>query len=72
MDQKTRSEILQGNEQIKALSGLTINIGTALLAAAATRWFFERFDENVIFWFVVGVGLIWSAVHGLRLLEAEA
>jgi len=48
--EKSRSEILQRNEQIKAASTLGLNLGTGLVAAGSARWFFDRFDEHVIFW----------------------
>jgi hypothetical protein len=72
VDQKSRSEVLQHNEQIKAASRLNGNIGTALLAAGSGRWFFDRFDENVIFWLLLGAGLIWVSVSVLTMLETES
>jgi hypothetical protein len=71
VDQKSRSQVLQRNEQIKAASRLNGNIGTGLLAAGSGRWFFDRFDENVILWLLLGVGIIWVSVSMLTLLEAE-
>ena len=71
MEEKSRSEILRRNEQIKAMSTLGMNLGTALLIAGSGRWFFERFDEHVIFWLTLGSFVIWLGVKGLILLEAE-
>ena len=71
MDEKSRSELLQRNEQVKALSTLGMNLGTDLVVAGSGRWFFERFDEHVIFWLLLGAGVIWLGVKGLTLLEAE-
>jgi hypothetical protein len=71
VDQKSRSEVLQRNEQIKAVSSLASNAGLALAAAGAGRWFFGGLDENAMFWLLSGVGAIWVAVKMLTLLEAE-
>lgn len=68
----TRSEILQRNERIKALSGLCKTFGTALVIAGAGRWFYTRVDGYTIFWLVTGAVLIWSGLHILTLLEAES
>jgi hypothetical protein len=69
--ERSRSELLQRNEQIKAMSTLGMNLGTALLIAGSGRWFFERFDEHVIFWLALGAVVIGVGVKGLVLLEAE-
>jgi hypothetical protein len=44
----TRSEILQRNERIKALSGLCKTFGVALAIAGAGRWFYTAFDEYTL------------------------
>lgn len=54
MEERSRSELLQRNEQVKAMSTLGMNLGTALIIAGAGRWFFERFDEHVMFWLTLG------------------
>ena len=71
MEERSRAQLLQRNEQIKALSTLGMNLGTALIIAGSGRWFFERFDEHVIFWLTLGSVVIWLGVKGLTLLEAE-
>ena len=71
MVERSRSELLQRNEQIRALSTLGMNLGTALLIAGSGRWFFERFDEHVIFWLALGSVVIGVGVKGLVLLEAD-
>lgn len=67
----TRSEILQRNERIKAVSSVCRNFGTALIIAGFGRWFYVAFDEYTMLWFVSGSVLIWSALHVLTLLESE-
>jgi hypothetical protein len=71
VDEKSRSEVLQRNEQIKAASSLMGNAGLALAAAGAGRWFFEGLDENALLWLLSGPGVIWIGVKLLTLLEAE-
>ena len=67
----SRSEVLQRNERIKALSGLCRTFGTALVIAGAGRWFYSAFDEYTILWLLIGALLLWSSLHILTLLEAE-
>lgn len=72
MDHRTRSEVLQRNEQIKAVSTLLTNFGSALGAAGAARWALQAFDDQVVLWILSGAALIWTGVKLLTLLEAEA
>jgi hypothetical protein len=72
MGEITRSEILQRNERIKAISGLCINAGSALVIAGAARWFYTAFDIYTILWLVVGSVVVWSGLHVLTLLESES
>jgi hypothetical protein len=72
VDGGSRSEVLQRNEQIKAVSGLIVNAGLALLAAALGRWFVQELDDYAVIWLVGSSGLMWSGVKMLTLLEAEA
>jgi len=67
----TKAEILQWNERVKAVSGLCINVGTALLVAGAARWFYTVVDIYTILWLIVGPVVIWSGLHALTLLESE-
>ncbi len=71
MDEMSRSEILQRNEQVKAASNLAGNAGLALAAAGSGRWFIEGVDENAMFWLLAGAGLMWAGVKVLTLLDAE-
>jgi hypothetical protein len=71
MDEKSRSELLQRNEQIKAATTLAGNAGLALVAAALGRWFFEGLDGNVIFWLVGGSVLMPVSVKALTMLQVE-
>lgn len=71
MDEKSRSELLQRNEQVKAASSLARNAGLALAAAGAGRWFFEGLDGNAIFWLLAGAVAMTVGVKALTMLEAE-
>jgi predicted neuraminidase len=71
VNQKSRSEVLQRNEQIKAASTLVTNAGLTLVAAGFGRWFLQGFDDYVILWLLASAGLMWSGVKLLTLLEAE-
>jgi hypothetical protein len=71
MDEKSRSELLQRNEQVKAASNLAGNAGLALAAAGAGRWFFEGLDGNSIFWLLAGAVAMSVGVKALTMLEAE-
>lgn len=68
----TRSEILRDNERIKAISGLCVNVGTALVIAGAGRWFYTAVDAYTILWLLVGPVIVWTGLHVLTLLEAES
>jgi hypothetical protein len=70
-EDRSRSEVLRRNEQVKAASNLAGNAGLALSAAGAGRWFFESFDGNAIFWLLAGAVLILVSVKALTMLEAE-
>lgn len=71
MDQKSDSEFLQRNEQVKAASNLAGNAGLALVAAGLGRWFFDGADEYAMSWLLLGAGLMWISVKALIMLEAE-
>ena len=69
--QKSRSELLQRNEQVKAVSSVARTAGFALVASGAGQWFLEGLDGNVMLWLLVGSGTIWAGVTVLVLLEVE-
>ncbi len=71
MDEKSRSQRLQRNEQVKAVSNLCGNAGLALFAAGLGRWFFEGLDEHALLWLLDGAAIIGVGVMLLTLLEAE-
>jgi hypothetical protein len=71
VDQRTRPEVLKRDEQIKAVSTLLTNFGSALSAAGAARWALQAFDEQVVLWLRFGAALIWTGVKSLTMLEAE-
>jgi hypothetical protein len=65
------SETLRTNERLKNASGLVGNLGAALLAAAAARWFALGFDGHALVWLIASGMIMWSGNHVLTLLEAE-
>jgi hypothetical protein len=71
VDQKSRSEIVQRNEQVKAVSTLMGNAGLTLAATGLGRWFLLGLDEFVILWLLLSAALIWTGVKVLMMLEAE-
>lgn len=71
MDHTSRSQRLQRNEQVKAVSNLAANGGLALFAAGLGRWFFGTLDEHAMLWLLDGAAIIWAGVMVLTLLEAE-
>ena len=70
-EDRSRSELLRRNEQVKAASSLAGNAGLALAAAGAGRWFFESLDGNAVFWLLAGAVLMLVSVKALTMLEAE-
>ena len=67
------SEILRSNERVKAWSNLLMNLGGALLAACAVRFFNERqLDLTLLTWTVGMAALIFAAHKVIDLLESEA
>lgn len=71
MDEKSRSELLQRNEQIKAASTLAGNAGLAIAAAGAGQWFLKGLDGYAMLWLLFGGALMWVSVKALMMLEAE-
>jgi hypothetical protein len=69
--QKSRSELLQRNEQVKAVSSLMGNAGLTLAATGLGRWFLLGLDESVMVWLLFSAALIWTGVKALIMLEAE-
>lgn len=71
MDRSSRSRRLQRNEQVKAVSSLMGNVGLALIAAGAGRWFIEGLDGHATLWLLDGCVIIGAGVMLLTQLEAE-
>lgn len=71
MDEKSISELVRRNEQIKAASSLACNAGLAVAAAGAGRWFFEGPDGYAILWLLAGAVAMMVGVKALTMLEAE-
>ena len=63
--------ILRRNERVKAASNVTTNLGTAVLAAIAARWYAIGFDPLVVVWLAGGAMIIWTGIHILAALEVE-
>jgi hypothetical protein len=63
--------ILRANEKYKAASGVTTNLGSALLAGAFGRWFLLGFDPFVFEWLAAASMMIWSGIHLRNGLEPE-
>ena len=70
-DSNSNHQILQQNEGIKAVSGLCMSLGTALMIAGTGRWFYTAVDGHTSLWLVVGPEMIWSGLQVLTLLETE-
>jgi hypothetical protein len=71
MNHMSRSRRLQRNEQLKAASSLIGNVGLALMAAGAGRWFIEGFDAHAMLWLLDGCVIISAGMMLLTQLEAE-
>ena len=71
MGDDSRSEVARINERIKFFSTISGNLGAALLASGAARWFFGGFDVTVLLWLLVAVGLMWMGWYVLTMLEAD-
>lgn len=69
--QQTKLANIRKNEKTKAFSTIATNFGTAMVAAASARWFYERLDGTVILWLVAGGMTILCGVHILTLLRLE-
>lgn len=70
-DRNSRSQLLQRNERVKAVSTLMGNAGLALVAAGLGRWFLEGLDGHGALWLLDGFAIIGVGVTLLTLLEAE-
>jgi hypothetical protein len=62
---------LRTNERLKAASGIATNLGSALLATAAARWFVSGFDPFVFLWLAVSATMIGLGIQVLGMLEVE-
>jgi hypothetical protein len=71
MDDRSKSEVLRDNERLKLIASVLTNLGTALMATTAGRWFLTGFDGFVVLWLVCAVALIWTGVQSLGLLVGE-
>jgi hypothetical protein len=65
------SDTLRTNERLKATSGVTINVGTALFLSGFGRWFLGGLDAWVAAWIVFGTTIILAGIQLLSLLVAK-
>ncbi|MGA9582332.1 MAG: hypothetical protein WBR13_10235 [Allosphingosinicella sp.] len=65
------SETLRRNERLKGASGVLTNLGCALVAAAAARWFALRFDIIALVWLIAAAMIIWAGLNMLLSLQWE-
>ena len=68
---RAAEDILRANARLKAASTVTINLGSALVAAGAGRWIALSFDPFVPIWLVGGATIIWAGIYMLSGLELE-
>ncbi len=68
---RTKSQILQSNEKLKAASGVVTNLGAAPFATALGRWFLTGFDLFVPLWLAAAINVIGIGINMLTYLEAE-
>lgn len=60
------------NERIRSVSRSLLQLGTALLAAAAVKAYHDRaFSVDALVWLVGSTPLIWVRLSALDLLESE-
>jgi hypothetical protein len=62
---------LQTNERLKATSGIIINLGSALVASGAARWFLSGLDPWVAGWIIFGATAMVAGVQLLAFLSPE-
>jgi len=69
---RSKSQVLQGNEQVKAWSAMIGNLGTALaIAGVGTLWLNGPAPWPVV-WIAFGIAIMIFATHLLKYLEAES
>lgn len=61
---------LRTNERLKATSGIMINLGSALFASGAARWF-SGLDPWVVGWIIFGATAMVAGVQLLAYLSPE-
>lgn len=72
-EEEYRAAILKRNETRKALSGVWVNLGAALIAAGAAQTYDDGALKPVVGgWFLVAGLLIWVGTVFLRSLEVES
>lgn len=62
---------LRTNARLKAESAVITNLGSALAAAAAARWFAFGVDALAPVWLVAAGIIIWGGIHMLNDLQTE-
>jgi hypothetical protein len=66
VSERTAAQALRTNERLKALSGMILNLASALLATAFARWFVLGFDPYVFVWLA---GALTGMAVGLKMLS---
>jgi hypothetical protein len=62
---------LRANAKLKATSAVTTNLGAALAAAAAARWFSFGADPIAPVWSLAAALIIWAGINVLADLQGE-
>ena len=66
------SELLIMNERLKAIAGVLLNLGTAMLVAVAAKlWSSNRVDWEGATWLLASMALFFAGYKTLLLLQAD-
>ena len=72
-EEEYRSAVLRRNETRKALSGVFVQLGTALTAAAVVQWYSDGGLKPIVGgWFLLALVLILLGLAFLRGLQSES
>lgn len=69
--ERTATDPLQANGKLKVTSTVIANLGSALVAAAFSRWFLLGLDGWAASWIVFGTTGIVMAIQLMSFLDAE-
>ena len=72
-EEEYRTAVLRRNEIRKALSGVAVNLGTVLIAAATAQTYADGYLQPIVGgWFLVAASLIYLGAFLLGSLDAES